>query len=65
MIVREGINENKEKIRFYLNYSWEEQIIKVAEKFSVILGRADELEKEVILKPWDVCVIKIEMTNFK
>ena len=60
VIVREGINENKERIRFYLNYSWEEQIIKVAEKFSVVLGKTDESEKEVILKPWDVCIIKID-----
>ena len=51
VIVREGINENGEKIRFYLNYSWEEQIVKVPETFEVVLGQA-------VLKPWDVCIVK-------
>nr|WP_295266327.1 beta-galactosidase [uncultured Blautia sp.] len=59
VIVREGINEKGEKIRFYLNYAWEEQKIKVSEKFSTVLGTADEEHREVSLGSWDVCIIKI------
>ena len=59
VIVREGINEKGENIRFYLNYAWEEQIIKVSEKFSTVLGTADEEHREVSLGSWDVCIIKI------
>ena len=59
VIVREGVNENGEKIRFYLNYSWEEQEIKVSEKFSTVLGTADEEGQEVSLGSWDVCIVKI------
>ena len=59
VIVREGINEKGENIRFYLNYAWEEQIIKVSEKFSTVLGTADEEYREVSLGSWDVCIIKI------
>lgn len=29
VIVREGVNEQGEKLRFYLNYSWEEQRVEV------------------------------------
>ena len=59
VIVREGINEKGEKIRFYLNYAWEEQKIKVSEKFSTVLGTADEEHRAVSLGSWDVCIIKI------
>ena len=59
VIVREGINEKGEKIRFYLNYSWEEQTVKVEEDFSVLLGKADENPKEVNLTSWDVCIVKM------
>ena len=59
VIVREGINEKGEKIRFYLNYAWEEQKIKVSEKFSTVLGTADEEGQEVSLGAWDVCIVKI------
>ena len=59
VIVREGINEKGENIRFYLNYAWEEQIIKVSEKFSTVLGTADEEHRDVFLGSWDVCIIKI------
>lgn len=59
VIVREGINEKGKKIRFYLNYAWEEQKIKVSEKFSTVLGTADEEHREVSLGSWDVCIIKI------
>ena len=59
VIVREGINEKGERIRFYLNYAWEEQKIKVSEKFSTVLGTADEEHREVSLGSWDVCIIKI------
>ena len=59
VIVREGINEKGEKIRFYLNYSWEEQTVKVEEDFSVLLGKADENQKEVNLTSWDVCIVKM------
>ncbi len=38
MIVREGVNEQGEKLRFYLNYSWEEQRVEVADDFEVVLG---------------------------
>ena len=31
VIVREGVNEQGEKLRFYLNYSWEEQRVEVAD----------------------------------
>ena len=33
VIVREGVNEEGEKLRFYLNYSWEEQRVEVADDF--------------------------------
>ena len=59
VIVREGINEKGERIRFYLNYAWEEQKIKVSEKFSTVLGIADEEHREVSPGSWDVCIIKI------
>ena len=59
VIVREGINEKGERIRFYLNYAWEEQKIKVSEKFSTVLGTADEEHRDVFLGSWDVCIIKI------
>lgn len=59
VIVREGINEKGERIRFYLNYAWEEQKIKVSEKFSTVLGTADEEHREVSPGSWDVCIIKI------
>ena len=59
VIVREGINEKGEKIRFYLNYSWKEQKISVQENFHTILGQADEDKKEIRLASWDVCIVKI------
>ena len=59
VIVREGINKKGERIRFYLNYAWEEQKIKVSEKFSTVLGTADEEHREVSTGSWDVCIIKI------
>ena len=58
MIVREGINEKGEKLRFYLNYSWEEQRVEVADDFGVILGNADSTKREIHLSAWDVCIIK-------
>ena len=60
LIVREGINEQGEKIRFYLNYSWEEQRVEVADDFEVVLGNADSTKHEIHLSAWDVCIIKIE-----
>ena len=59
LIVREGINEQGEKIRFYLNYSWEEQRVEVADDFEVVLGNADSTKHEIHLSAWDVCIIKI------
>ena len=57
-IVREGINAKGEKLRFYLNYSWEEKNIKEADDFGVILGNADSTKREIHLSAWDVCIIK-------
>ena len=59
MIVREGINAKGDKLRFYLNYSWEEKNIKAADDFRVILGSADSTKHEIHLSAWDVCIIKI------
>lgn len=58
VIVREGINAKGEKIRFYLNYSWEEQRVEAADDFGVILGNADSTKREIHLSAWDVCIIK-------
>ena len=58
VIVREGINAKGEKIRFYLNYSWEEQRVEAADNFEVILGSADSTKREIHLSAWDVCIIK-------
>ena len=58
VIVREGINAKGEKLRFYLNYSWEEKNIKEADDFGVILGNADNTKREIHLSAWDVCIIK-------
>ena len=58
VIVREGINAKGEKIRFYLNYSWEEQRVEAADDFEVILGSADSTKREIHLSAWDVCIIK-------
>ena len=58
VIVREGVNEQGEKLRFYLNYSWEEKNIKTADDFEVILGNADSIKREIHLSAWDVCIIK-------
>ena len=59
VIVREGINEKGEKIRFYLNYSWEEQKVEVADDFEVVLGNGDSTKYEIYLSAWAVCIIKI------
>ena len=59
VIVREGINEKGEKICFYLNYSWEEQRVEVADDFEVVLGNGDSTKYEIHLSAWDVCIIKI------
>ena len=59
VIVREGINENGQKIRFYLNYSWEEQKVNVQEAFHPILGQAEEDKREIHLGSWDVCIVEI------
>ena len=58
VIVREGINEKGEKLRFYLNYSWEEQRVETADDFEVIFGSADSTKHEIHLLAWDVCIIK-------
>ena len=58
VIVREGINEKGEKIRFYLNYSWEEQRVEAADDFEAVLGSADSTKREIHLSAWDVCIIK-------
>ena len=60
VIVREGINAKGEKIRFYLNYSWEEQRVEAADDFEVILGSADSTKREIHLSAWDVCIIKFD-----
>ena len=49
-----------EKIRFYLNYSWEEQRVEAADDFEVILGSADSTKREIHLSAWDVCIIKFD-----
>ena len=60
VIVREGVNEQGEKLRFYLNYSWEEQRVEVADDFEVVLGNGDSTKHEIYLSAWDVCIIKFE-----
>ena len=60
VIVREGVNEQDEKLRFYLNYSWEEQRVEAADDFEVILGSADSTKREIHLSAWDVCIIKFD-----
>ena len=60
VIVREGINAKGEKLRFYLNYSWEEQRVEAADDFEVILGSADSTKREIHLSAWDVCIIKFD-----
>lgn len=60
VIVREGVNEQGEKLRFYLNYSWEEQRVEVADDFEVVLGNGDSTKYEIYLSAWDVCIIKFE-----
>ena len=60
VIVREGINAKGEKLRFYLNYSWEEQSVETADDFGVILGSADSTKREIHLSAWDVCIIKFD-----
>ena len=60
VIVREGVNEEGEKLRFYLNYSWEEQRVEVADDFEVVLGNGDSTKYEIYLSAWDVCIIKFE-----
>lgn len=60
VIVREGVNEQDEKLRFYLNYSWEEQRVEVADDFEVVLGNGDSTKHEIYLSAWDVCIIKFE-----
>ena len=58
VIVREGINAKGEKLRFYLNYSWEEQRVEAADDFEVICGSVDSTKHEIHLSAWDVCIIK-------
>ena len=48
------------KLRFYLNYSWEEQRVEVADDFEVVLGNGDSTKYEIYLSAWDVCIIKFE-----
>ena len=44
VIVREGVNEQGEKLRFYLNYSRKSKRVEVADDFEVVLGNGDSNE---------------------
>lgn len=51
---------SKAQMMFYLNYSWEEQRVEVADDFEVVLGNGDSTKHEIYLSAWDVCIIKFE-----
>lgn len=60
VIVRKGRNDRGKIVRFYMNYSWEEQrvIYQYEDGENILTGECVETGQEIVIAPWNLQIVE-------